>query len=120
MRVKVDEDLPTAIVHALRQQGHDATGVLEQGMGGWKDPELWRAVQSHGQFLVTGDKGFGDLRAYPPGSHGGILLLRPDEDGIRPLLVLLDLVLKSHRLEALTGMLILVTSRGVRLRRAGV
>jgi hypothetical protein len=37
-------------------------------------------------FLVT-DKGFGDIRVYPPGS-AGVLILRPDEDGIRPMVEL--------------------------------
>ena len=40
------------------------------------------AIQKDERYLVTADKGFGDIRTYPPGTHHGILLLRPDEDGI--------------------------------------
>ncbi len=86
-------------------------------MGGWKDPALWEAVQTHEQFLVTGDKGFGNIRSYPPGSHHGILLLRPDEDGIRPMLELLEQVLTHYSLDSLTGILTVATPRGIRLRR---
>jgi predicted nuclease of predicted toxin-antitoxin system len=53
MHIKVDEDLPVQVVERLRDSGHDASGVLDQNMGGWKDPKLWQAVQAHGQFLVT-------------------------------------------------------------------
>jgi hypothetical protein len=66
VRIKVDEDLPPAVTERLREAGHDAAGVVEQGMAGWKDPGLWEAVQREGRFLVTSDKGFGDIRAYDP------------------------------------------------------
>ena len=91
-------------------------------MGGWKDPALWQAVQSEQRFLVTADKGFGDIRLYPPGTHAGVLLLRPDEDGIRPVIELLERVLASYdleALEALAGTVTVVTARGIRIRRAG-
>ena len=81
MRIKVDEDLPAVVGQVLRTRGHDVATVFEEGLGGAKDPDLWRAVQAEGRFLVTADKGFGDLRCYPPGSHAGVLLLRPDEIG---------------------------------------
>lgn len=118
MRIKVDEDLPAIVANKLHALGYEADTVIDQGMGGWKDPQLWLAVQSEGRFLVTADKGFGDIRIYPPGQHMGVLLLRPDENGIRPLLELVDLVLARYRLEALVGLLAVVTPRGIRIRRA--
>ena len=51
MRVKVDEDLPKAALTIIVDHGHDATSVSVQGMGGWKDPTLWRAVQTEDRFL---------------------------------------------------------------------
>ena len=87
-------------------------------MGGWKDPALWEAVQTHQQFLVTGDKGFGDIRRHPPGSHRGILVLRPVEDGIRPLVELVELVLETvPDLSALDGLLAVASPQGLRIRR---
>lgn len=85
-------------------------------MGGWKDPRLWRAVQEEGRFPITADKGFGDIRAFPPGSHAGVLLLRPDEDGIRPVIELLQGVLGHVRLQELRGGITVVTNRGIRSR----
>ncbi len=80
MRVKIDEDLPRPIIQSLRDRGHDTVGVVEQGMGGWKDNDLWQAIQAEQRFLVTADKGFANVRLYAPGTHIGILLLRPDQD----------------------------------------
>ncbi len=117
MRVKVDEDLPTAISQLLRAAGHDATGVLDQGMSGWKDSDVWKAVQTERRFLVTADKGFGDIRVYPPGSHEGILILRPDEDGIRPMVELIQRTLAAYAFDELAGTVTVVTPRGIRVRR---
>jgi predicted nuclease of predicted toxin-antitoxin system len=119
MRVKVDEDLPRAAIQMLRDRGYEAVSVVEQQMGGWKDPPLWQAVQAEQQFLVTADKGVADIRVHPPGAHAGVLLLRPDQDGIRPVIELLELVLTSYDLEALARTVTVVTPRGIRIRRAG-
>jgi len=116
--IKVDEDLPRAAVQLLRERGYDTVNVIEQNMGGWKDPPLWKVIQKEKRFLVTADKGFADVRAYPPGTHPGILLLRPDEDGIRPVLELLQQVLKSYDLENLAGTITVATPRGIRIRKA--
>jgi predicted nuclease of predicted toxin-antitoxin system len=115
---KIDEDLPRAVASLLQEAGYDEVRtVTEQGMGGWKDPLLWQALQEEGRFLVTADKGFADLRAYPPGSHAGVLLLRPDADGIGPVLELLRQVLASTDLSSLQGSLAVASPKGLRVRR---
>ena len=115
--IKVDEDLPRAALSLLREHGYQAMSVVEQKMGGWKDPPLWVAVQKEKRFFITADKGFADIRAHPPGEHAGILLLRPDEDGIRPILELLAKVLEIHQLDGLSKSVTVVTPRGIRIRR---
>ena len=118
LKIKVDEDLPHLAVKILREHGHDAASVIEQEMGGWKDSKLWGVIQNEGRFLITADKGFGDIRIYPPGKHLGILLLRPDQDGIRPVTELLQQVLNSYQLDDLTGTVTVATPRGIRIRKS--
>lgn len=117
LKIAVDEDLPRQAVQVLRERGYDAVSIIQLGLGGWKDAQLWIAIQKDERFLVTADKGFGDIRTYPPGKHFGILLLRPDEDGIRPLLELLEQVLVSYKLDDLVGATTVATPRGIRMRR---
>jgi predicted nuclease of predicted toxin-antitoxin system len=117
MRIKVDEDLPSEVVELLQASGHDAVSVIDQNMRGWKDDALWAAVQREMRLLITADKGFGDLRSHQPGTHAGVLLLRPDQDGIRPLIELLESVLRGYDLDALAGTVAVVTPRGIRMRR---
>ena len=118
MHIKVDEDLPPVVAQWLQDRGYQASTVVEQNMGGWKDHALWEVVQTDKQFLVTADKGFADIRTYPPGTHGGILLLRPDKDGIQAILDLLQNVIDQVNLNTLAETISVATSRGLRVRRA--
>jgi predicted nuclease of predicted toxin-antitoxin system len=117
MQIKVDEDLPKPMVTLLREKGYQADSVVEQGMAGWKDPEIWHQIQAEKRFLITSDKGFADIRSYPPGSHSGVMLLRPDRDGIRPVIELVEKVLQSYDLDMFAGMTMVVTPRGIRVRK---
>jgi hypothetical protein len=73
---------------------------------------------SEKRFLVTADKGFADIRSYPPGTHAGVMLIRPDQDGIRAPVNLIAKVLHSYDLGALAGKTTVVTPRGIRVRKS--
>ena len=118
LKIKTDEDLPASVAVKLCGVGYLAETVIEEGMGGAKDPALWRAVQAEGRFLITADKGFADVRKYPPGTHRGVLLLRPDEDGIGLVEALVELVLREGGLERLRGAVAVASPRGLRIRKA--
>jgi predicted nuclease of predicted toxin-antitoxin system len=118
MKVKLDEALSDSLVSPLRERGHDAQTVREQGWGGLKDSALWPLVTGAAEFFITADKGLGDLRHYPPGTHSGILVLRPDRESLVQYRILLEIVLRKHRLETLVGLTTVATSRGIRVRRA--
>lgn len=117
MRIKVDEDLPRAGATLLSEAGHETATVLGEGLGGASDEALWPIVRGERRFLFTADKGFGDVRRYPPGAHPGIVVLRPREDGIRPLLGLVRALLETCRLEELAGRVTVVTPAGIRTYR---
>jgi predicted nuclease of predicted toxin-antitoxin system len=116
MKVKIDEDLPKNLAVILLERGYAVETVFQQGMSGWKDPDLWKTIQEEQRFLITADKGFGDIRVYPPGTHSGILLLRPDRDGILPITKLLESVVKKHDLSIFSGSITVATPRGIRVR----
>lgn len=76
MRIKLDENLPGGLAIALRALGHDADTVEQEGMQGCADPDVWRAAQQEGRFLITQDLDFSDVRRFRPGTHAGLLLVR--------------------------------------------
>ena len=76
MRFKLDENLPVELAVVLRQSGHDAVTVLDQGLGGARDSELAFLCTEEGRILVTFDTDFSDIRTYPPKASAGIIVLR--------------------------------------------
>lgn len=118
VRLKVDENLPSEIADLLNRDGHDAMTVVDQGWRGLSDGDLWRRIQAEGRWIVTADKDFGDLRRYPPGSHAGVILLRSTREGLDAYLQLAGTALASLKLDAIAGAVVVVTDRGVRIRRA--
>jgi predicted nuclease of predicted toxin-antitoxin system len=117
VRVKVDEDLPQQVVDLFTARGHDAISVRQQGWRGTPDADLWSRVQVEGRWLVTADKGFADLRAYPPGTHGGILLLRARPENRRAYLELAARVLERLDLESVPRALVVASPSGIRIRK---
>src|SRR5205814_7206270 len=92
--------------------------VVRQGWGGKKDHDLWPLVRAEGVFFITADKGFGDIRAYPPGTHKGVLVLRPARESILEYKSLLSAALAKHRIEEMIGAIVIASPASVRIRRA--
>ena len=40
------------------------------------DPDVVAAATAAGRILISLDRGLGDIRSYPPGTHAGIIVLR--------------------------------------------
>ena len=78
MRLKLDENLPDEARAAAVALGHDVDTVVDERLGGATDPEVLAAASREDRFVVTLDRGFGDVRRYPPGTHIGIAVLRVD------------------------------------------
>ncbi|HEY5869434.1 MAG TPA: DUF5615 family PIN-like protein [Candidatus Tectomicrobia bacterium] len=116
-QVKVDEDLPDAVARLFIAAGYPATTVRAQGWSGLQDAPLWARIQAEERWLVTADKGFGDVRTYVPGTYVGVILLRAALESRRRYLELAEATVRSVRLEDLTGCLVVVTPRGIRIRR---
>jgi predicted nuclease of predicted toxin-antitoxin system len=116
-RLKVDEDLPRQIADLCGARGHDVTTVAGQGWQGIADEILWTRIQGERRWLITADKGFADLRKYPPGSHAGVILLRPQEESRRAYLDLAESAVSRLDLDQMSGAMIVVSPRGIRVRR---
>jgi len=67
-KVKVDENMPAEVATVLAQAGHDAVTVPAQRMGGRPDPDIAAICRKENRVLVTLDRDFADIRAYPPQS----------------------------------------------------
>jgi predicted nuclease of predicted toxin-antitoxin system len=59
-RLLANENVPGAVIAALRQQGHDVAWILEDGPGS-SDTVVLERAQREGRVVVTFDKDFGEL-----------------------------------------------------------
>ena len=75
MRIKLDENLPVEAAVVLRPLGHDVDTVADEAMAGAADEDVLRAATGEGRLLITLDRGFGDIRRHPPGTHAGVIVL---------------------------------------------
>ncbi len=86
-------------------------------MLGKSDAEVGAAAKSEGLILFTLDLEFADLRKFPPGTHPGIVLFRPQSMG--PLATNRFIVnfAKETDITALSGCTVVVDPTRVRIRR---
>lgn len=82
MKFKLDENLPASSTAILAKAGHDVDTVADEALAGAPDQDVVAAATAAGRILISLDRGLGDIRAYPPGSHAGIVVLRlTDQSG---------------------------------------
>jgi predicted nuclease of predicted toxin-antitoxin system len=114
--LKVDENLPPEAATLLRESGHDATTVTEQGLGGRPDREVARRCQEEQRAVVTLDLDFANIRAYPPGEFSGLIVLRLDSQTKTSVLAAIASVIPLLDHEPLDRHLWIVEEDEVRVR----
>lgn len=116
MRIKLDENLPTALVPALSKRGHDVDTVAAEELSGARDEQVWAAAQAEGRLLITQDLDFSDTRRYRPGTHAGVVVIRLREPGRRALLRRIDTLFGTESVEHWSGCFVVVTEHKIRIR----
>jgi predicted nuclease of predicted toxin-antitoxin system len=116
MRFKVDENLPPEVTSLLRDLGHDARTIWDEGLSGRPDAELAQACQAERRTLVTLDTGFGDIRTYPPEQFAGLIVLRLAKQNRSHVLAVFRRVMTLIPAEPLSGRLWVVEEDRVRVR----
>jgi len=94
-----DECVFVSTVRLMRNLGLTVQRVQELSLIGSEDQEIFQEAQRMKAVLVTNDKGFGDVRVYPPSSHRGIIVLRmePDPKKVQAVHRVLEGLLKRER-----------------------
>src|SRR6202041_2207302 len=101
------------IADLLTQYGYDAVTVADQGWRGMANSGLWQGIQAEGRWLVTADKEFADLRRFPPGTHAGVILLRPAPENRREYARLAQELVDRFNLDEIAGSVVVITKRGI-------
>lgn len=117
MRFKVDENLPDACVGWLTELGHEADSVADEGLIASTDEILLDACRDEGRAILTLDRGIGDIRRFPPGTHPGIFVLRPASQEPRAVNRLLNRAFAGRDLADLAGCNVVIEDDRIRVQR---
>jgi predicted nuclease of predicted toxin-antitoxin system len=95
--------MPVSLATRLGKRGVDTDTVLSDGLGGHSDAHVLAAARETGRMIFTLDRGFGDIRSYPPGSHPGIVVFRLDDQSGPAVIESAERLMDHHNLEDLAG-----------------
>lgn len=118
MRIKLDENLPLSAANVLLEHGHDVDTVAAEGLTGARDADVVTAASAAARLLLTLDRGLGDIRHYPPGSHAGIVVVRPADQSAAAVRDVVTEIAAGSQLKALGGVVAIAQPGLLRIRRA--
>lgn len=90
-----------------------------EGLAGDADLDVLAAATAAGRVLITLDRGLGDIRKYPPGSHPGIIVLRLPDQSARAIHAALSALVAKYDLKSFTGAVTVMEHGLLRVRRPG-
>ncbi len=117
MRIKLDENLHTDVAAVLATSGHDVDTVADEGLLGADDASVSVAATREDRLIVTLDRGFGDIRLYPPGTHAGVLVLRLSRHSLPETKSALEHLVSKVDLDDLAGCVAVYRDGNLRIRR---
>jgi predicted nuclease of predicted toxin-antitoxin system len=100
----------------LGKFGIDADTVFDEQLAGRPDAEVLSVASGDGRIVFTLDRGFGNIRAYPPGSHRGIVVFRLDDQSARSAISAVENLVAHHDLADLVSAVTVVHRGLLRIR----
>lgn len=64
------------VAGSLRESGHEATHLEEEGLRRMKDPGVFEKAIREDRIVITEDLGFGEIAAFAKGNRPSIVILR--------------------------------------------
>ncbi len=119
MRFKIDENLPSSLGKLLEEHQLESETVHDEGLSGYPDEMIVDMCNKEGLVLITMDIGFANQRAYPAGTHPGMIVIRVRNQSTRSVLSVMKRFLdKQTELEDLAGCTVIVEENRYRVRRS--
>jgi predicted nuclease of predicted toxin-antitoxin system len=116
MKIKLDENMPLSLAVLLRSEGHNVATVPEESLSGKDDRHVLETATRENRLLMTHDVDFGDIRAYPVGSHAGVVVFRLHDQRWASVREPAERLLTSGLLERLEQGLAIVDENRIRIR----
>jgi predicted nuclease of predicted toxin-antitoxin system len=118
MRIKLDENLPAMARSPLIDTGHNVDSVPDERLAGATDAEALAAATADSRLVITLDRGFADIRNYPPGSHPALVVVRLDHQSPEAVRDAIAGLIAAVDLETVAGAIVVYRDGNLRIRRA--
>jgi len=115
MRLKLDENIDGRVVTLLREAGHQARTVRDQGLQGTADSALYEYCSSQGEVFVTLDLDFSNVVHYSPASTAGLVVLRGPDDLFPTVRILIQTFVNALDIRDPSGQLWIVEPARIRI-----
>ncbi len=115
MRFLLDESADYVLAGYLRSHGHDVTAIAHDYPQALEDEEVLQIARREHRILIANDTDFGELVVRRRLPHAGVILFRLEREAVPVKIAWLGRVLAQHPHDL--EHLIVVTRRGIRIRR---
>ncbi len=116
MRFLADMGISPRVVSALRERGHEAVHLQEQGLGKMPDGDILAKARAEGRVLLTHDLDFGELLAASGGKLPSVIIFRLKDMRADNVNFHLFSILEKQSTVLEKGVICSVTERKVRIR----
>lgn len=121
MKAVIDEDLHRSLREVLNSLEFESVDVRDAGLRGKPDSKIFSFAQNEKAVLFSSDLGFSNILRFPPNKHFGIVILRfPNEMPTGEINRIVYSLLKGIDVSKYKGSLIILSPKGVRIRRESV
>jgi predicted nuclease of predicted toxin-antitoxin system len=117
MRFLADMGVAPRIVAWLREQGHDAVHLLEEGLHRLSDVKIFDKAARERSIVLTFDLDFGEIVAFSGSAEVSVVLFRLDNTRTDFVLRRLAAILKESGHLLSTGVIVIVEDSRHRIRR---
>jgi predicted nuclease of predicted toxin-antitoxin system len=114
MKIKLDENLDPQFSSLLVAEGHDADTVIDEGISGFSDKEVYDVCLASKRVLITLDLDFSNPFHFPPEKASGIIVLRPARPSLPLIKSLFLALLPALRSKSFEGKLWIVEQGRIR------
>lgn len=115
MKFKLDENFGRTVHEVFQRRGLDCHTVAEEKMSGATDASVLAAAVAEKRILVTMDRDFKNVLAYPPEATFGIAVVQPGRRASRALLAaMLDSFLSALEQKLIRGKLWIIEPGRIR------
>ena len=119
MRFLIDMPLSPALVHWLRQQGHDAIHAGETGLEQASDGAILERARNESRMVLTADLDYPRLLALAHAQRPGLILFRGGNFTERDCIERLTQVFERVQPQVLENSIVVIERSRIRLRRLG-